>query len=403
MIDYNNDRSAEERLGKYFDLIGGILGNKKRRESFAVYAFGLLGDGERKSAEPIAARACNGPQDADPAHQRLLHFIAVADWSNHDVRRAAAKYALTAMQEREPIEAWIVDDTGFLKQGKHSVGVQRQYTGSAGKVTNCQLGVSLSVTTATEHLPVDFELYLPRSWADDPARRQEAGIPDDVEFRTKPELALAMIRRAIQDGLTPGIILADAAYGNSSDFRATLRAGNLRYAVGIEGNTKVWPLQGPKSRRGKARSARELAMAIGIRSYRKVTWRQGSKQPLWSWFARCRVVACHEDGTPPAERPEEWLLIEWPPDEPEPTKFSLITLPRSTNIKRLVRTVKERWRTERVYQDLKGELGLDHFEGRSYRGWHHHVSVALTCYAFIIADRVRSFPPSARRTGRADS
>jgi SRSO17 transposase len=399
-MSYEMDAAAEARLASYFDHIGAVLGNKKRRESFAVYAMGLLSDAERKSVEPLAARACADPERANPEHQKLLHFVGEAEWSDHAVRRAATQYALAAIGQRESVGAWIVDDTGFLKQGTHSVGVQRQYTGSAGKVTNCQVGVSLCLATPSTHLPVDFELYLPESWTSDAARRRQGGIPKDLEFRTKLELALEMIRRATRDGLPKGVVLADAAYGNSSDFRAALRAEGLDYAVGIESSTKVWPVG---ERRGKATSVRELAMAIGIRRYRKVTWRDGTKKPLWSWFAACRVVPCHDDGKPADEREELWLLIEWPPNESEPTKFTLSTLPTRTSVRRLAWATKERWRTERVYEDLKGELGLDHFEGRRFRGWHHHVSVALCCYAFVTAEQARSFPPSGARTGASRS
>jgi len=400
-MDYHVDLATERRLDTYVEQIGDVLANKKRRESFAVYAMGLLSDAERKSVEPLAARACADPEEANPAHQRLLHFITDSKWSDQAVRRAATQYALTAISQRESVETWIVDDTGFLKQGKHSVGVQRQYTGSAGKVTNCQIGVSLSLATPTTHLPVDFELYLPESWAEDPSRRRACGIPKDTEFRTKPELAIEMIRRALLTGLPRGVVLADAGYGNSSGFRAALRAEGLDYAVGIQGETKVWRIG--EKRRCASKSARDLAIGLGRGRYRKVTWRQGSKKPLWSRFASCRVVPCHDDGTEPTEREEVWLLIEWPPNEKEPTKFTLATLPAPTSLRELVRITKERWRTERVYEDFKGELGLDHFEGRSYRGWHHHVSVALCCYAFVVAEQVRSFPPSAKCAHRGRS
>jgi len=392
------DAAAEGRLISYFDQIGMVLGNKKRRESFAVYAVGLLSDAERKSVEPLAARACADPERANPEHQKLLHFVGESEWSDHAVRRAATQYALAAIGQRESVGAWIIDDTGFLKQGRHSVGVQRQYTGSAGKITNCQIGVSLTFATPSTHLPVDFELYLPETWANDASKRRAGGIPKDVVFRTKPELALAMIRRALLDGLPRGLVLADAAYGNSSAFRAALRAEGLDYAVGIEGNTKVWPVG---VRRGQPKSVHDLALAIGIQRYRRVTWRHGSKKPLWSWFATCRVIPCHDDGTAIDEREELWLLIEWPPDEGEPTKYTLSTLPKRTSRQDLARLTKERWRTERIYEDLKGELGLDHFEGRRFRGWHHHVSVALCCYAFVAAEQARSFSPSAARSGRA--
>ena len=212
-----------QRLEQYFQRIGEVLGEESRRGSFALYAMGLLGDGERKSVEPLAARACPDPKRVEAMHQRLLHFAVDSKWSDRQVRRVAAQYALEEMTRREPVEVWMVDDTGFLKQGKHSVGVQRQYTGSAGKVANCQIGVSLRVATRTEHLPLDFELYLPECWANDAARRREARIPADVPFKTKPQLALQMIDRAVEDGVPPGVVLADTAYGSCSQFRARLR------------------------------------------------------------------------------------------------------------------------------------------------------------------------------------
>jgi SRSO17 transposase len=387
-------------LSSYFDHIGMVLGNTKRRESFAVYAMGLLGDAERKSVEPLAARACADPTRANPEHQKLLHFIAESQWSDHAVRRAAAQYAIASIGQRESVATWIVDDTGFLKQGTHSVGVQRQYTGSAGKITNCQIGVSLSVATLSTHLPIDFDLYLPESWANSAAKRREGGVPHDVVFRTKPELAVAMVRRALRDNVPHGVLLADAAYGNSSAFRAAIRAEGLDYAVGIEGSTTVWLAS---ARNGQPQSVRELAMGLGKRRYRAVTWRDGTRAPLWSWFAARRVVVCHDDGTAADEREELWLLIEWPPSEDAPTKFTLSTLPKRTPVETLALMTKERWRTERVYEDLKGELGLDHFEGRRFRGWNHHVSVALCCYAFIVAELARSFSPSAAGAGRAGS
>lgn len=200
------DAEAQVRLVAYLDQLGEILDNKCRRASFATYALGLLSEGERKSMEPIAARACGDPGEVDAVHHRLQHFITDSVWSDVDIRRAAAQYGLEAVTQDECIQTWIIDDTGFLKQGRHSVGVQRQYTGSAGKTTNCQIGASLTLATQTRHLPVDFELYLPRRWTEDPLRRREARIPDDVGFRTKPELALEMIRRAVHDGLPRGIV-----------------------------------------------------------------------------------------------------------------------------------------------------------------------------------------------------
>jgi SRSO17 transposase len=402
-MDLVLDADAGRRLEAYFDAIGELLGHPARRASFATYAMGLLADGERKSVEPIAARACPDAERVDALHQRLLHLLNDSNWSDRDVRRAAATHAIAALTEREPISAWLIDDTGFLKQGSHSVGVQRQYTGTAGKITNCQIGVSLSVATATEHLPVDFELYLSHKWIDRPELRAEARIPEDIVFRTKLELALTMIDRALADCLPRGIVLADSAYGNSSDFRAQLRRRKLHYAVGIDATTKVWQLDKDGKPHGDPVGVRELALrwwarpnAYRSKPFRRFTWRDATSRTLSARFAIRRVVPLHDDGQQRAERERVWLICEWPDGEVSPTKFYFAVLPRRTSYRHLIRTIKERWRTERVYQDLKGELGLDHFEGRRFPGWHHHVSVALCCYAFVLSERVRRFPPSAR-------
>jgi len=404
-MDFTIDADGQRRLSDYFDRIGRVLNNKKRRASFATYAFGLLGDGERKSAEPIAARACGDPDTIDPLHQRLLHFLSESEWSDRGVRREAARHVVSALTEREPVQAWIVDDTGFLKQGTHSVGVQRQYTGSAGKIANCQIGVSLTIATATEHVPADYALYLPKSWAKSRARRREARVPKEVGFKTKPQLALDLIDHALDDGLPPGIVLADTAYGNSSEFRDQVRQRGLDYGVAVEATTKVWVTDQLQRRRGEALSVRQLALLIANqrRGFRRTTWREGTKNKLSARFAARRVLPFHDDGWDPTQREVIWLLMEWEDGEPQPTKYYFVTLPPDTPRKQLVRRIKQRWRTERVYEDMKGELGLDHFEGRSFPGWHHHVSVALCCFAFIVAERVRRFPPSARGQAPGDT
>lgn len=396
------DGSGIERLEKYFREIGDVLNEDRRRASFAMYAMGLFGEGDRKSVEPIAARACGDPEDTERAHDRLLHFMTDSRWSDRGVRRKAAEHAVAAMTARDPVYAWIIDDTGMMKQGIHSVGVQRQYTGTVGKVANCQLAVSLSLATRTDHVPVDFELYLPKSWTKDPARRAEARIPDEIDFRTKPDLALEMIRRAKADGLPPGVLLADSAYGDSSNFREQIRVLDLHYAVGVHAPTKVWRIDSLARRRGEAISVKKLALQMGRKKFRSVMWRDGTRGPLWSRFARLRIVVEHDDGWDPAHREDLWLLIEWPDDEREPINYTLSSLPRTVSKKQLVRLVKERYRTERVYEDLKGELGFDHYEGRRFPGWHHHISVVLCCFAFIVAERVRRFPPSYRRQARRD-
>lgn len=331
-------------------------------------------------------------------HSKLLYFLGRSEWDDHAVRLEAARYAVEELERREPVTTWIVDDTGFLKQGSHSVGVQRQYTGSAGKVTNCQVGVSLAIATSTNHLPLDFELYLPEEWATNPALRKEARIPAEVTFQTKIELAIDMIERASLAKIPGDIILADGAYGSSSDFRNFVRLMGFDFGVGIQSNARVVRLDRLDRVRGEVSTAAELAESLGRKAFRRVTWRQGSKAALRSNFCFLRVKTMHDDGIRLADREPLWLVIEWLDGEEKPTKFALTTLPRRMSQKAIVRLFKERWRTERMYEDLKGELGLDHFEGRSYPAWHHHISVVLCCYAFVVADLVRAFPPSARRT-----
>ena len=396
------DDAATERLEQYLDGIGSLLKDKRKRESFAIYALGLLGSSERKSAEPIAALATAEPTGTKRMHDKLLHFVGRSEWSDDAVRLAGVRYACTELEKREEITTWVIDDTGFLKQGTHSVGVQRQYTGSAGKVTNCQVGVSLEIATPTAHLPVDFELYLPKTWTEDPLRREEARIPKDVAFRTKLDLALAMIERAARAGLPGSVILADSAYGDSTGFRDAVRLLGFDYAVGISCGTKVCRI-GTTGRLGTPTRVDDLALRVPRRSRRKITWRSGTKNSLVGRFYFCRVKTTHDDGMPIESREPLWLVIEWEVDRHKPRKFYLTTLPRRIRQKKTVRTLKERWRTEQMYQEMKGELGLDHFEGRSYPGWHHHISVAICCYAFVLAERARAFPPSAGRASPNDA
>ena len=298
----------------------------------------------------------------------------------------------------------IIDDTGFLKQGKHSVGVQRQYTGSAGKTTNCQVAVSLTVATSTAHLPIDFDLYLPTCWTEDAKRRSEGRIPAEISFRTKPQIALDMISRAVQGGVPKGIVLADAGYGNGSEFRAGVRALGLEYGVAIQGTNLLWRLGQNEQIVGDAISAQDLARQLTEEDFRRCTWRDGTGGGLSARFAAYRVASAHKDAlVDRSDREAIWILIEWRDGEAEPTHFHLCSLPQSTTRKQMVRLIKERYRTERAYEELKGEFGLDHFEGRRYSGWHHHVSVVLCCFAFAAAEIARRFPPSAADETIVDS
>jgi SRSO17 transposase len=395
---YELGAEGEGRLERYLDQLGELLGNRPRRASFAAYAMGLLSESERKSIEPLAARASATPAHASAAHQKLHHFIANTTWSDHEVRLAAARYAIAAMEERDPMVAWVIDDTGFLKQGKHSVAVQRQYTGSAGKTANCQVAVSLSVTTRTEHLPIDFALFLPESWTEDPERRRKAKVPEEATFKTKHELALEMIEQAARDKIPGTIVLADSFYGHSRPFRETVHLFGFDYGMAIYSNDTMWVLDRREHRRGAPRTAKEIALDLGEKRFRRCTWREGTNRKLFSRFALLRVKVPVEEGL---TAHAEWLLIEWPYGEKEPTNFFLTTLPKRMSKKQIVRLIKERYRTEQAYEELKGELGLDHFEGRSFPGWHHHVSVVLCAYAFLVAERSRAFPPSTRGQGQA--
>jgi SRSO17 transposase len=378
------------RLDGYIARVTSSLRDHRSRASFAVYAFGLLTEGERKSMEPMAARMCECPDDEremQHAHDRMIHVISRSEWDDVPVRKEAVGYALDAVKARgECVEVSIIDDTGFLKQGKHSPGVHRQYTGSAGKTANCQVAVSLTVASRSTHVPVDMELYLPQAWTEDRVRCRAAKIPDDVGYRPKWQMALLMLERAKRNGIPLGVALADSAYGDVGEFRAGLSWLQLPYAVAIHSTTTVTPL-GAGGRERAPMQVRQFAESLTKKAFRRVTWREGSARSLCSRFARRRVRVAGV---------EQDLIIEWPEGEAKPTDFSLIAIPGQLSTKQMVRILKQRWRTERFYEDMKGELGLDHFEGRSWRGWNHHVTLALCCYAFVVAEQLRHFSLTTR-------
>ena len=310
----------------------------------------------------------------------------------------------------------IADDSGMPKQGTHSVGVARQYCGQLGKTANCQVAVSLSLATAQASLPIAYRLYLPESWTEDPLRCRTAGVPAEVKFATKPQLSLAQIRAAKEAGMPGDVVAADAAYGDDTDYRDGITALGLRYVVGIKPGTTVWapgtgPLP-PKPWSGRGRkptrlrrdetqrpvSVKELAMSLKPSAYRQLTWREGTNRKLSSRFATVRVRAAHQDYLGDTPRDEEWLLIEWPKGESEPTKYFLSTLPANLSRKQLVDAVKIRWRIERDYQELKQEFGLDNFEGRNWRGFHHHATLCIAAYGFLVGERLAHGPDAKKNS-----
>src|SRR4051812_28368565 len=400
----------EERFDDYVERLGDVLGHADRRAPLRAYTTALLLPGERKSVEPMAARV--DPARVGAAHQSLHHFVAKAAWDDATLLRAVRDYALPAMLERGPVRAWLVDDTGLPKKGKLSVGVARQYCGQLGKRDNCQVAVTLSVATEAASLPVAYRLYLPEAWAGDPARRATAGVPEEVGFRTKPAIALDQIGQALADGVPPGVVATDAGYGNDTDFRDGVTGLGLPYVAGILGTTGLWPPGAgplpPARWSGKGRpperlrrdpehqplAAERLAAGLPAGAWRTVTWREGTAGPLSSRFAAARVRPAHDDFRLSEPRAEEWLLAEWPEGEEEPTHYWLSTLPEAATLEELVATAKLRWRIERDFEELKQELGLGHFEGRGWRGFHHHASLCIAAYAFLVAERCR-FPPRA--------
>lgn len=403
--------AQQRRFAAYLDRLAQAAEHLDRREPLKSYCTGLLLPGERKSVEPMAARLA--PDNVRQTHQSLHHIVAHAAWNDQALLERVRQQVLPAMMKNGPIVAWIVDDTGFPKKGTHSVGVTRQYCGQLGKQENCRVAVSLSVTTEHISLPIAWRLYLPEIWANDPERRTETGIPEGIAFETKPAIALAQIRQARRDEVPPAPVLADAAYGDDTRFREAITGLDLDYVVGVRELTSVWrPGETPLPAKHRKRTGRppkllrrdkkhqpisvkQAALSLHANDWKTIAWREGTKQKLRSRFARLRVRPAHRDYWRSELRAEEWLLIEWPAQEQEPTKYWLSTLPADTKLSDMVKLAKHRWIIERDYEELKQELGLGHYEGRGWRGFHHHATLCTAAYGFLVAERSR-FSPSAR-------
>ena len=393
--------ALDERLDRFLAGVTASLGRSERHRWAKVYLQGLLMEGGRKSIEPLAERI----DGADV--QALRQFVNQSPWEVEEIQRRLAEKIVDLLAEPE---VWMIDETSFPKAGEASVGVARQYCGALGKIANCQVAVSLHWSTCEASCPLAWRLYLPESWLATPARRAEGKIPEDIGYRSKNQLALELVDQVLQWNVPRLPVVADSAYGNDFDFRAGLRERGLPYAVAVEPNTKVWtsdPAQAPvaaskptgRPRRHpalrdlpEAKTLLKVAQDLPKKAWRNITWRQGTKGPMRSRFARLQVWAAH--GWSRQEHPPrvmEWLLIEWPEGAEAPSDYWLAQLNDGpAGLRRLVKTARARWRVELDYRELKEELGLDHYEGRHWLGWHHHVTLVSMAFAFLRAEQARA-------------
>jgi SRSO17 transposase len=404
----------ETELRAYLSQFVEGMGRTERREALRLYMTGLLLDGERKSIEPIAGRLVDCAAEIEAMRQRLQQAVVIAEWPDQE---PLSRLATKLDQELPGVEAFVIDDTGFPKKGTHSVGVQRQYSGTLGRVDNCQVAVSLHLASERGSGMIAFRLFLPEQWASDAARRERARVPADVSYATKGEIALAQLDWALASGVRPHVVLADAGYGDSTEFRDELAKRELRYVVGVNGEPLVWPPGSapklPKKPPGSlGRPPTQLrdknlpplplkALAPTLR-FRRIKWREGSRGWQSGLFAAVRVRTAHRHrkGSPPGI--EQWMLCQQTHDSKRPFKYWLSNLPATTSIATLVRYAKLRWRIERDYQELKQELGLDHFEGRSWRGFHHHATLCAVAHGFLALRRAL-FPPQKHTLDASES
>ncbi len=394
-----------KEFDQYMAYLMQGLGHADRHAGLTGYCTGLMLPLSRKSVEPMAARV--DPLHASARHQSLHHFVAKAQWSDQGLLRRVAQWVVPAM-DFSAGGWWIIDDTGFPKKGKHSVGVTRQYCGVLGKQDNCQVAVSVSLACGEASLPVAWQLYLPNVWADDDARRLKAGVPQDIEFATKPQIALQQMRSLLKEGAPQHCVLADAGYGIDHAFRQGLTDLGLAYMVGITSAVVVWPPGvaplPPKPYSGMGRppvrprrtpkrqpvNVKALARSLPDSAFHNISWREGTNERLTGRFAALRVRCAGGNVGKARLLPEQWLLIEWPADQAEPEKYCLSTLPEDTPLNDLVGAAHMRWRIERDYQDLKQDLGLGHYEGRGWRGFHHHATLSIAAYGFLVAQRLKA-------------
>lgn len=395
--------AARERL---LAFVGGVvrpLPHVRQRENAVLYVRGLVEQGGRKSLQPTLFRL----EESPARYESVQQFLADSPWQPELLIRACAERVAPQIG----VVAWIVDDTGIVKDGEHSPGVKRQYSGTLGKIGNCQITVSVHAVGERGTLPLGWRLYLPEEWCDDPLRRRKAKIPEEVCFRTKPQLAGDLCEQAAGFELPVAPILADCAYGDDTAFRGRLAQLELEYVLAVRAETSVY---GPETTFAvpecngnigrprtvarpdrKPESVRALAERLPAKAWKTIPCRTTpAGEDASSRFAFVRVVATNPVRNRHQPPREEWLIIEWPLDEKTPTGYWLSNLAADEPHERLARLARLRWTVELDYRQLKGELGLDHYEGRSYLGFHHHTALVTCAHAFLTEERLR---PKARR------
>jgi SRSO17 transposase len=407
-------KKLDRELSAFIAEMTDAMGRPERRAAMGHYITGLLLDGERKSVQPMASRLVHDPAEADAMRQRLADCVSSSPWSDAELMR---RLALKFERDLPGNEVFVIDDTGFPKKGHLSVGVHRQYSGTLGRTENCQVATSLHVAGEQGSGCIGLRLYLPEAWTDDRKRCAAAGVPEETEFKKKWEIALHLLDQALSWGLEKKPVLADSGYGEVTEFRDALVQRGLRYVVGVPGNHLIWPPgSNPRAPERTGRVGRpqtqcrdgdtrpiqisDLVKGIPRARYQTVSWRSGSRGRMSSKFLiyRVRPAEKHTKGRPPAE--EQWLICQWAESEKGP-KFHFSNLPASTSTKELIRILKLRWRVERDYQEMKGELGLDHFEGRTWRGFHHHATLCAVAHGFLALRRAL-FPPEQSEMDAAD-
>lgn len=385
-----------DRLAEYFADIASGLVRSEQRWAAEYYARALMMDGARKSLEPMVTRM--GGTSVE--YEALQHFLADSPWDPAVIDRAVAERVCAVI---EPV-AWVLDDTGVPKHGRHSPGVKRQYSGMLGKIGSCQIAVSLHAISTKGTVPLGFQLYVPEDWCADPVRRREAKIPASVEFQTKPTLGGELIAKAAGWKIRRAPVLGDQAYGNDTKLRTRLHDDGIDYVLSVAPECGIYapgtifavPPRTPGSR-GRApsvlktetepRSIIELVIGLNPDAWQTVAFRDIDGGQLVSRFAFVRVIAANPvDQLRQAPR-EEWLIVEWPEGHEHPSDYWLSNLPTSTEPEQLARLARLRWMIELDYKQLKGELGLDHYEGRSYRGFHHHCSLVTAAHGFLTLER----------------